>query len=173
MCQKKRKDVEYTLLKEFFPKIFCFTWAVDCRKFVQYIYMLCPGRFILVESVTSAGDSHDKWRFFWYVWSKMAQNLISQGASKTDFGEHKQPISTSNVWMRIAEVATFYASFGTFLCPNWSIIRVTVSLWRMLEHRQIIVFHWKCHWFQILSKVQRLTAARIIDQFGQKVPKEV
>ena len=34
-----------------FPKICCCTWAVSCRKFVQYIRMLCSGRFILVESV--------------------------------------------------------------------------------------------------------------------------
>ena len=34
-----------------FTKIFCCTWAVGCRKLVQYICMLCPGRFILVESV--------------------------------------------------------------------------------------------------------------------------
>ena len=34
-----------------FSKIFCCTWAVGCQKFVQYKRMLCPGRFILVESV--------------------------------------------------------------------------------------------------------------------------
>ena len=34
-----------------FQKIFCLTWAVGCRKFVQYIRMLYTGRFILVESV--------------------------------------------------------------------------------------------------------------------------
>ena len=31
--------------------MFCCTWAVGCWKFVQYIRMLCTGRFILVESV--------------------------------------------------------------------------------------------------------------------------
>ena len=31
--------------------MFSCTWAVGCQKFVQYIRMLCPGRFILVESV--------------------------------------------------------------------------------------------------------------------------
>ena len=31
-----------------FSKMFC---SVVCHKFVQYIRMLCPGRFILVESV--------------------------------------------------------------------------------------------------------------------------
>ena len=31
--------------------MFCCTWAVGCRKFVQYVRILCPGRFILVESV--------------------------------------------------------------------------------------------------------------------------
>ena len=34
-----------------FSKIVCSTWAVGCQKFVQYIRMLCSGRFILVESV--------------------------------------------------------------------------------------------------------------------------
>ena len=33
--------------------MFYCTWAVGCRKFVQYIHMLCPGRFILIESVSS------------------------------------------------------------------------------------------------------------------------
>ena len=31
--------------------MFCCRWAVGRQKFVQYICMLCPGRFILVESV--------------------------------------------------------------------------------------------------------------------------
>ena len=35
-----------------FQKKNCCTWAVGCQKFVQYIRILCPGRFILVESVT-------------------------------------------------------------------------------------------------------------------------
>ena len=38
----------------------------------------------------------------------------------------------------------------------------------MLEHRQIVVFGGKCRQFRILSIVQRLTALRIIDQFGRK-----
>ena len=36
---------------EVFPKIVFCTGAVGCQIFVQYIRMLCPGRFILVESV--------------------------------------------------------------------------------------------------------------------------
>ena len=31
--------------------MFCCTRTVGFQKFVQYIRMLCPGRFILVESV--------------------------------------------------------------------------------------------------------------------------
>ena len=50
-CQKKRKDMEFKLLSEFFPKIFSCTRAVGYRKFVQYIRMLYTGRFILAESV--------------------------------------------------------------------------------------------------------------------------
>ena len=34
-----------------FSKIICCTWRVGCQKFGQYIHMLYPGRFILVESV--------------------------------------------------------------------------------------------------------------------------
>ena len=34
-----------------FQKMLCCTRAVGCRKFVQYMRMLYPGRFILVESV--------------------------------------------------------------------------------------------------------------------------
>ena len=66
-CQKKRKDVvDYKLLKEFFQEKFCCAWAVGCRKFVQYIRMLWPGRFILVESV--------------YVWSWSAQLVCRASA---------------------------------------------------------------------------------------------
>ena len=36
-----------------FPKTFHLTWAFSYRKFVQYIHMLWPGRFILVESVSN------------------------------------------------------------------------------------------------------------------------
>ena len=35
-----------------FSKICCFTGADGCQKFVQYIRMFCPGRFILVDSVS-------------------------------------------------------------------------------------------------------------------------
>ena len=34
-------------------KVFCFTWRIDCQKCVQYIRMLYPGRFILIESVST------------------------------------------------------------------------------------------------------------------------
>ena len=44
---KEVKDVEYKLLRKFFQNILLYM----SRKFVQYIRMLCPGRFILVESV--------------------------------------------------------------------------------------------------------------------------
>ena len=49
-CQKKRKDVEYKFIFEFFQKYSALheRWAV---KFVQCICMLCLGRFILIESV--------------------------------------------------------------------------------------------------------------------------
>ena len=39
-------------------KTFCCTGAFCCQKFVQYICMLCPGRFILVESVSSRLFNH-------------------------------------------------------------------------------------------------------------------
>ena len=55
-CQKKRKDENYKLLRVF-SKIFWCTWTDDCQKFVQYIRMLCPGRFILVESVNKKVNS--------------------------------------------------------------------------------------------------------------------
>ena len=34
-----------------FSKVFCSTWTVGCQNFGQYIRMLCPGRFILIDSV--------------------------------------------------------------------------------------------------------------------------
>ena len=51
-CQKKSKDVG-TFYNNF-SKIFCCIWAVCYQKFYQHILMLCPGRFILVESVEFA-----------------------------------------------------------------------------------------------------------------------
>ena len=51
MYQKKRNVVEYKLLQEFFQKIFCCTSTFCCQKIVQYIRVLYPGRFILIESV--------------------------------------------------------------------------------------------------------------------------
>ena len=50
---KRSVNIWTTNFYKNFPKIFCCTWAVVCRKFVQYIRMLCSGRFILVESVCS------------------------------------------------------------------------------------------------------------------------
>ena len=47
--------------------------------------------------------------------------------------------------------------FWQILLPNCSIIRVTVSLWKMLEHQQIVVFEEKCRRFRLLVNVQRLT----------------
>ena len=41
-CQKKIKEDDYNLL---------YFVAVGCQKFVQHIRILCPGRFILIESV--------------------------------------------------------------------------------------------------------------------------
>ena len=35
-----------------YSKIFCCTWAVGCQEFVQYIYMLWSGRFILIAAVS-------------------------------------------------------------------------------------------------------------------------
>ena len=54
MCQKKRKDVDYKVLKDFFQKHFVAHEKSAVQNFLQYIRMLCPGRFILVESVNTA-----------------------------------------------------------------------------------------------------------------------
>ena len=50
-CQKKRKDVDYKLLLEFFQKLFVLLEQSAVKNYFQYIHMICPGRFILVESV--------------------------------------------------------------------------------------------------------------------------
>ena len=47
-CQKKRKDVNYKLIRiTVFQKKVCCAWTVSCQKSVQYIRMLCTGCFIL------------------------------------------------------------------------------------------------------------------------------
>ena len=53
-CTKRSVKMWTTNFLRVFPKMFCCTWVVGCWKFVQYILMLCPGRFILVESVFRA-----------------------------------------------------------------------------------------------------------------------
>ena len=53
-----------------FSKIFCCTWTVGCQKFVQYICMLCPGRFILDESVELLGEFFS-WQFLTIFWLKI------------------------------------------------------------------------------------------------------
>ena len=45
--QKKRKDKISNFCKNFFKNI-----LFGCQNFGQYICMLCPGRFILIESVS-------------------------------------------------------------------------------------------------------------------------
>ena len=51
-CQKKRKDVNYKLLQEFFQKSLVVHEQSAVKNSVStYIRMLYPGRFILVETV--------------------------------------------------------------------------------------------------------------------------
>ena len=45
-CQKKRKDVDYELVREFFSKIFCCARPVGCQICIQYVLK----GFILVVS---------------------------------------------------------------------------------------------------------------------------
>ena len=52
-------------MRFFSKKLFC-TGAVGCQKFDQYIRMLCPGRFILVESV--GPEKNARAAFKWYTW---------------------------------------------------------------------------------------------------------
>ena len=53
---KKPTDVDYKLLKGFSRNTFLYMNTVGCQKFVQYIRILCPGRFISVESVCLNGS---------------------------------------------------------------------------------------------------------------------
>ena len=60
-----------------FPKTFCGTWAVGCQKLIQYMRMLCPGRFILVESVGMPGNSEFtlKKRHLWRLLSQLQRPI--------------------------------------------------------------------------------------------------
>ena len=58
--------------------------------------------------------------------------------------------------------------FWYLLCPNWSIIRGTVSLWSMFENRQIALFDGKFRRFRIVKDLWRHPALRMINQFGRK-----
>ena len=58
-CQKKRKEVDYKRLKEFFQKYFVVHEQSAVKdSFITYVW---PGRFILVESVCS--DYYLCWKF--------------------------------------------------------------------------------------------------------------
>ena len=61
-----------------------------------------------------------------------------------------------------------YASFWHLLLSNWSIIRGTVRLWRMLEHRQINGCEGKCRQFRNYSECLKTHCAAKNDQFGRK-----
>ena len=51
---KEAQRCELPTLKRFFSKIFWYTkWTVGRQKFVQYIHLLYPGQFILIESVST------------------------------------------------------------------------------------------------------------------------
>ena len=58
-------------------------------------------------------------------------------------------IKQNNFWKNYIEVGSshLYASFCHLLRPNWSIVRGTVSLWKILENAQIAVFKGKCRRF--------------------------
>ena len=78
-----------------FSKIFCCTKAVGCQKFVQYIRLLCHGRFILVESV-----------FFSFI------NLY---LSDKNFAT---VIFSAQLFLLFVEKTSYYFSCFTFL-PCW------------------------------------------------------
>ena len=65
---------------------FC-TWAVGCRKFDQYIRMLCPGRFILVESVHhSIWTEADHWlNNYMFHWRTRKLSIRIKGNYLNDF----------------------------------------------------------------------------------------
>ena len=50
-CQKKRKDVNYELLEEFFQKYFGVHEQAAVKNSLSTSVCYAPGRFILVESV--------------------------------------------------------------------------------------------------------------------------
>ena len=51
-CIKRSVKMWTTSFYKNFSKNFCCTWTVGCQIFIQYIHMLCPGGFILVECVS-------------------------------------------------------------------------------------------------------------------------
>ena len=66
-----------------------------------------------------------------------------------------------------------YASFGTFLRPNCSIIRNTVSIWSMFENRQIALIEGKCRRFRNSSDCLKThCVANNWPIWTQNVPKE-
>ena len=79
-CQKKPKDMDYNLLDEFFQKIFCCTWRVGCHKFIQYIRMLYPGQFILIESVVwtcKEGRIKPLLQIVLFNWSSLGDSILT------------------------------------------------------------------------------------------------
>ena len=72
--------------------MFCCTWAVGCQIFVQYIRMLCPGRFILVESVP--------WRtmLIHLTWNLFRNRLINHQRDLWRFNSINNPQLVVKQW---------------------------------------------------------------------------
>ena len=77
---------------------------------------------------------------------------------------------TKTLFRLIAHIFTLF--FWHLLRTNWSIVTGTVSLWKMFESSQIVVFEGKCRRFRILKIKVSLCASNNWPIWTQKVQKE-
>ena len=139
------------------------TWRIETR--VKYLHQIFHNSLL--------------WKKHYYVkYTLPRKNMKLPYSIRMHWTNFCQP--TVHVQQNIFEknyYRTLYSSslrfFWYILSPNWSIIRGTVSLWIMVENREIAVIEGKCRRFRNSSKCLKThCAAHNWPIWTQKVPKE-
>ena len=97
----------------------------------------------------SVYSRHHKNKTLWYILTFVLNEFLTA---------HKFVYKKKYFWNECHESWYIPSSrfFWHLLRPDRPIIRGMVSLWRILEHWQIVVFEGKCRRFRVLLNVQRL-----------------
>ena len=123
--QKKRKDVDYNLLKQFFQKMFCCTWAVGCQRFVQYIIYIC-----LVPRTVYFG-----WICMKNVWSTLNSLMCCQLAVYTMIFQNEHVEKSCRLPKVLKDVSShvWFKNFHGICAKEWYAVFVTAWDSKKLE----------------------------------------